>query len=339
MSNFSVNQSRHLYVVSAVSDAQTPVTEASNVGTIGGVKVINDGTKKELYFMYKGAKSLLKSDFINLANLDYAKAFKASDLATTLKKVKVELDSTINSGNPVTGQDYELVIHLPGFYTSSAVEDYYKYGIVHVTAAMQADKKKFYKAMVASLNANFSREADATATSNPYLTFSAGTAGSEDGIYITAKEPDWALGTMKQRFVEFEVLPQEIFVSGSDVIWGTVTDVTASDSATLAARTVGNGKQIADLEWFCMGERGDQYRYKGWPNYVHTEYLVDPSKQYNVLEFHFAFTDSGVNSYRSEKEITVVFPVGAEDHEYDLINAFIGAINTAAGTTLITALT
>ena len=61
-----------------------------------------------------------------------------------------------------------------------------------------------------------------------------------------------------------------------------------------------------------------------------------PSKEYNVLELHFAFTDSGVNSYRSEKDITVVFPMGASDHEYDEINDFIGAINTAAGTSIAT---
>jgi hypothetical protein len=78
-----------------------------------------------------------------------------------------------------------------------------------------------------------------------------------------------------------------------------------------------------------MGERGDQYRGKGWPNVIPTKYLVDPTQQYHVLELHFAFTDSGVNSYRTEKEITVVAPATADGKT--ALNNFIGAINTATG--------
>lgn len=332
--NITTNQNRQMYVGSAYS---ATVNDSSAVGTIGAVKAIDGNLGKELYFLYKGADTVLKSDRIQLKNLDYAKAFKASDMIVPLKSVKVTLDSNVNSGNPVSGQDYELTIHLPGFYTDSAIEDYYKYGVVHATATMAADKKEFYKAMVKSLNSNFSREAGATANTNPYLTFSAGTAGSEDGIYITAKEPAWTLGIEQQHFLNFEVLPQEIYTGGDDVVWGVVTDLTPSKASAVAGSTgVGNGKKIADLEYFCMGERADQYRNMGWPNVIETKYLVDPSKEYNVLELHFAFTDSGVNSYRSEKDITVVFPMGASGSEYDEINAFIGAINTAAGTSIAT---
>jgi len=332
--NITTNQNRQMYVASAYNAA---VNNSSATGTIGAVKAVEDALGKEFYFLYKGADTVLKSDRIKIQNLGYAKAFKASDMIVPLKKVKVELDSTINGGNPVSGQDYELAIHLPGFYTDSAIEDYYKYGVVHVTAAMVADKKEFYKAMVKSLNSNFSREVGATANTNPYLTFSAGTAGSEDGIYITAKEPAWTLGTEQQRFLDFEALPQEIYTGGDDVIWGVVTDLTPSKANAVAGSTgVGNGKKIADLEYFCMGERGDQYRMMGWPNNIDTKYLVDPSKEYNILELHFAFTDTGVNSYRSEKDITIVFPMGASGSEYDEINALIGAINSAAGTSIAT---
>ena len=117
-----------------------------------------------------------------------------------------------------------------------------------------------------------------------------------------------------------------------------MTDATpAKSAAVVGVNALGNGTKIADLEWFCAGERGDQYRMAGYPNYIPTKYLVvDPTKQYNVLEFHFAFTDTGVNSYRSEKDITVVFPLGDTGKEYDEINAFIGAINNAAGTSIAT---
>lgn len=88
----------------------------------------------------------------------------------------------------------------------------------------------------------------------------------------------------------------------------------------------GNGHDIADLEYFAMGERGDQYRMVGFPNIVPTTYLVNPDKEYNVLEIHYAFTDEGANSYRSEKEITVV------STDASVINDIVTAINKTAGT-------
>jgi hypothetical protein len=276
-----------------------------------------------LYFIFQGADGPLKSDYIQLKNLDTVKKVSATDMITPLKQVRITLDSDVNGGDVIVGEDYELKIHLPGFYLDSAIDDYYKFGIVHATAAIAADKKEFYKAMVKSLNYNFSREVGATADTNPYLTFSAGTSGSEDGIYITAKEPAWSLGTEQQRVIAFEALPQTVYTDGDDVIWGAVSD--AANTKTVGTDAYGNGKKIADLEYFCMGERGDQYRGMGFPNTIDTKYLVDPTKEYNVLELHFAFTDTGVNSYRSEKEITIVSDDDAK------LNSLITAINTAAG--------
>ena len=98
--------------------------------------------------------------------------------------------------------------------------------------------------------------------------------------------------------------------------------------------TVGNGQQIADLEWFAAGERGDQYRNVGWPNVIKTKYLVDPTQDYHLLEIHYAFTDTGVNSYRTEKEITIAVPATANGKT--ALNAFISALNTATGLSIET---
>lgn len=81
-----------------------------------------------------------------------------------------------------------------------------------------------------------------------------------------------------------------------------------------------------------MGERGDQYRGKGWPNVIPTKYLVDPTQQYHVLELHYAFTDTGVNSYRTEKEITIVAPATTAGKA--ALNDFIDALESATGLTI-----
>jgi hypothetical protein len=181
---------------------------------------------------------------------------------------------------------------------------------------------QFYAAMVDSLNYAFSREPDANKTSNPYLKFTS----DANGLYIEEKPQEWGLGTKKARRIMFDVFCSTIFTGGEDLIWGEITDQTpAKANVVVGTNGIGNGQQIADLEWFCMGERGDQYRNVGWPHVIKTTYLVDPTKQYNVLELHYAFTDTGVNSYRTEKEITIV----AEDA--DVLNDIIDAINTASG--------
>jgi hypothetical protein len=234
---------------------------------------------------------------------------------------KVALDPNVNGGAVVAGQDYVLRVIFRQWIGIDENYTYIKSGAVHATSAMVSDASKFYQAMADSLNNAFAREIGATKTSNPYLTF----AASANGLTITEKEQAWQLGTDAQERVYFDVQPTFVYVNGTDEIWGVVTDQTPDKASAVVGTTgIGNGKKIADLEYFCMGERGDQYRMIGWPNVIKTDYLVDPSKQYNALEIHHGFRDEGVNSYRSEKDITIV----AENKA--VLNSLIGAINDAA---------
>ena len=337
MANFSVNQVHHFYVVIPEENGgyQTSVTATSPVGTIGAITSVDDLRGKEVFFSYKGAKSVRTSDFIQINNIGYAKAIPASDMVTVMKKVEVTLDSTVNSGAPISGQDYVLSITFKNFFSSGDASQYFKDAAVHATANMSASD--FYEAMVNSLNAAFSREPGATKTSNPYLKFSIKEKGGSGddatdavAIVIEEKAQDWALGTKKARRIMFDVEPTTVYTGGDDVVWGVVTNTTPTKAnAVVGTNAIGNGQQIADLEWFCMGERGDQYRKVGWPNIIPTQYLVNPNTQYHVLEIHYAFTDTGVNSYRTEKEITIVAPATADGKT--ALNGFITAFNTATG--------
>ena len=330
MAVFSTNQNRQLYVLNAFAnntgENPTSVDETSAVGTVE-VKTVGTGADKEVFFVYKGADTVLRSDRIPVKNLEYAKAVSAADMVTPLKVVKVALDSEVNGGAPIKGQDYLLRVVLRQFYGMSDQDQYFKEAVVHVTSDMVSAPLKFYQALVKSLNQNFAREVGANATSNPYLAFTA----DATGVTITEKAQEWTLGTQSQERVYFDVFPTTVYSDGDDVVWGTVTDLTPSKSAAVVGTTgIGNGTKIADLEWFCMGERGDQYRMIGWPNNIPTKYLVDPSQQYNVLEIHYSFTDTGVNSYKSEKDITLVATNKA------VINSVVGALNTATGLNIAT---
>lgn len=341
MGNFSVNQVRQLYVVTAVQGTANKtdgvVSATANAGTIA-LKTDKEG--KNLYFQYKGADNLMRSDLINKDNILYAKAISA-EAATqkyALKKAVVKLDTNVNGGNPIGGQDYILRICINPYIGMSDEEPYFKYGAVHAMRGMTTGK--FYEKLAASLYKNFSRELA------PMLTFSINgkvvgrvktdpatgvetlidtdgvtiTVADEyaDGVTITEVEQEWTLGIKEQSHVNFTVIPTTVTYDGDEVNWGTVT---VSNSTTVR----NNGRMIADLEYFCMGERGDQYKNVGWPNSIPTKYLVDSSTAYNVLEIHYAYVGPNEGPQRSEKDITIVC-ANKED-----LNKLIGQFATASG--------
>lgn len=317
MSVFSTNQNRQFYVATKEADNVTVTSDAGEIQFTS----LNHGVDKELYFKVKGADkdTVLRSDLIPVKGLKYVKATAAKKMATPLKSVAVTLKNDVNGGAPVAGQDYVLRINFYQFYGMSDGDQYMKDAVVRATKGMTAEQ--FYTAMVDALNLSFSRELGATKESNPYLTFEA-----DNGIVITEKEQPWTLGLEAQESVLFDVVPTTIYVDGVEEFWGDKKDKTPKgDEIVVGTNAIGNGKKIADLEWFCMGERGDQYRMVGFPNYIPTHYLVDSTKEYNVLDIHYVFTDTGVNSYNSEKDITIV----AENAS--VINALVKEINDATG--------
>lgn len=323
--NFNANQNRHLFVATAYGD----VSDSASTGTITLKTTAGGGnTGKAMYFLYKGPDTVLRSNLIQIKNLDYVKAIAAKDLRTPFKSQLITLDTDVNGGNLVSGQDYVLRIVLRQWIGMSDKDIYYKEGVVHATSSMTAET--FYNKMVESLNLSFSKEIGATKTSNPYLKFTA----SATGITITEKAQDWKLGLERQLPVLFDAEPTTVFVDGEDVKWGKVTSQTAAvskvtiDGDTPTGR--GNGHDIADLEYFALGERGDQYRMVGFPNVIFTKYLVDSNSEYNVLEIHHAFTDTGINSYESDKDLTIV------STDASVINSIVTAINTATGKTFDT---
>lgn len=330
MATFSVNQNRQLYVANSYNAS---VTAASPAGTIG---VKADKNKKSFYFIYKGADTLMRSDLIDVKSVEYAKATDADSLVKKLKTIKVELDANVNGGAPISGQDYILRIVIHQAFGNSDGNQYIKYGAVHGVANMTASD--FYKKLAISLAKNFSREITpffkfALSTSSTTVSVDAFTKESAltetyTGVIIQEVEQPWVLGTRSRVPVYFDVIPTTVISEGDEVIWGTTTDITSDTNAT-----INNGKDIADLEYFCMGERGDQYRGLNWPNVIPTKYLVNPDNAYNTLDIHFAYVGDGVHTQKSEKDITIVVPkVGANNKASNaLINSIITAVNTATG--------
>lgn len=342
MATFSTNQVRQLYVATAL---KSPNVIASD--TAGSIAVKSDTAKSHLYFEYMGAGGMTRSDLIDIKNILYAKATDADDLAYDLAKYKLTLDDTVNGGEPVVAQDYILRIAFRNYPGLSEEDQYFKYGMVHAVTGMTASD--FYKTLALSLVKNFSREeqgllkfyletggSDAgvvagTPTEVTKDTKESSLTGTYTGIIIEEAPQDWILGVMEQTPVNFTIQPDLIIDNGDERIWGVVKKVASTNS-------IPDGHKIADLEYFCMGERGDIYRMVGFPYVIRTKYLVDPDIKYNVIGIHYAYVGSNESVQKSEKDITIVVPkIGADNKASNaLANSIISAINTATGLTIKT---
>lgn len=288
MAVFSTNQVRHLYV--AKSNGTVNSTTKRMTDTTPGAIAVG-GDSDAFYFEYQGHGGRMRSDLIKVDSVKWARHTPATKQKRALKKVTVTLneDYLTSDGNVIPGQDYIVRIMFRQFAGMSDEDTYIKYGAVHGTKSMTP--AKFYEEMANSLKKNFSRELTSL------LTFSY----SATGLVIEEVEQDWILGIKQQVPVYFEVIPTTITYDGEEVVWGQAVE---GESST----KLPNSKQLADLEYFCMGERGDIYRQVGWPNYIPTKYMIDGNDAdgYDVLDIHYYFEGSGENPQKSEKDITIV---------------------------------
>lgn len=333
MAVFSINQVRQLYVAKVLKNSTATLT------TAGDIVPKADTAKTTLYFQSMSPAGIVASDKIDIKNVISAKATASKDLAHKLVRYSVTLDADV-SATPVAGQNYILRLAFRQYIGLSEEDQYFKYGEVIARSGMTASD--FYKKMAISLAKNLENKTESTPLVNIYLNSTA-TDGTDVPVTATTKESDlnkddydkiiieeakqpWVLGMMPQAFIPFTPQFLTITVDGEDRLWGVATVVTPE-------KTVPDGHLIADLEYFCMGARGDIYRGMGYPNIIKTTYLVDPSAVYDVLDIHYFYTGSNESVQKSEKTITLV---AADDGSHTVMNALIGAINTVSGLAIAT---
>ena len=320
----SDNQFRNLYVMKAYKASE------SAISAVGDATLKVDTAKNLMYLIYKDTEDTLTSDIINIKNLLYVKSNKAADMARKLHSQSVTIKE-----NPISGQDYVLNIEVRNFVALGDDSTHIKFGAVHAVKDMT--KSDFYKAMAVNLAKNLSREPSPilNVSLTKHDTSNSGTdtkvavlvngkmqnlatlkaTESYTNIIIDEVEQPWRRGVAQVEPVNFNTTCGTILMDGDDVIWGTVEKEDGS--------TINNGKQIADMEWFYHGTRGDIYREATYPDNFDFKPLVDETKAYHTLDIHFAYVGPGVEVAKSERTITVVCADATQ------MNSLITALKTA----------
>jgi len=338
MATFSTNQVKHFYVAKAVD---------ANLDTVGDITASAAGDK-DIVLKYVGNDGVVRSDIINTDNIVYAKAVKASAMAEYL-------DSSYVAVNTVAANQHYILKVIIDSFGSLAEEDK---GFIFADYKSKGTDQA--KNIIAGLAVNLAKNATKAAYNpiiNVYVTTkSAGQAvtvgtdtwkveasddeatvaakGSLAGLVIEAADQPWTLGKEAFNLLKFNVTTATIISSGAEVNWATITKGT-----THVSPVIKNGKKIADLEWFCMGERGDIYRGMGYPNNFDFSPLVNPAATYgyHLIELAYFYAGDAEDIQKSPKEIVIVAPAEG-DTTYTVINAVAGAINTAADTTIVATL-
>ena len=327
---FSTNQVRQLYVAKSVADGVP--------SALGAIKV----AKKDncLYFQHVGAAGLTRSDLIPLDTITYGKHTPAASMAEKATVGLVTLNTELAAA-PVAGVSYVLGVNVRQYGSLGEENTMYKNAEVTATAADASDISAFYIKMAIALAKNLkdgyapvAKAVVATSDSKYVEVLPKDTVATVKGrldsatataVGVEEVAQEWIRGIKPQDPVYFTLSVKPVSISGVELPWGVI------EYKKDATQVISNGHKIADLEYFCMGERGDVYRQVGWPNYVPTKYLISDAEaegEFDVIDIHFAFVDDNEGCQKSEKDITIVGSAS-------VIGQLKTAINTTAGSTII----
>lgn len=354
MNLFTENQVNQVYVVTnGIKDSHLTKADADK-GKIYMGKTNPDASpfmNESIYFEHSGPGGITRSDNIDLDKIMYVHATPADEMKINLMEYMVLLSEAAMDGDYVIpGKDYILRIELTNYMGVSPEDSHYwKYGMVHTTANMTP--AMFYKELAKSIIRNMSREAV------KFLQVFSGEGGGEvtldnietlefgsSGLSLKEVEPDWILGLKRQKVIHFNLTGIPFDNDGETIFWlegeNEETELKPFTSGIVGAGALPNSKLAADYEYFFHGERGDQYRMVGWPDYIPTQYMVDSNNRYgyDFVQIHYYYTGPNEGAQKSEKDITFLVPRAVKDGNNlsvtadNIVNAVQAAIDAKATT-------
>ena len=295
MTNFSTNQVMQFYVVDSAAD----------------IKILP--YKDEKAFKISFTKLGVTSDKIE--NVEWAKLTKAAKLQPKAKKATITF-----AGEVVVGQDYAVKVSYPEVGGAGVESWTTKTAVAH--AGKGATKATVIEELVAQLTKILGVDDVLTV------------AAVEGGFTIAPKVENvkYERGIRPIAIPDFNVTVNQVVEEGELTDWVTLDD--AQQIPVEAIETgLASGYKLADMEYFAMGERGDEYRMAAYPNHIVTDYKIVPTEDYDVYNVHYSYKGYNTQSHKSEKDLIIAVPAGttldAEGKDFE------GAI-TGLGATIVT---
>lgn len=290
--NFRTNQVLQFYV-------------NNDKNTVNLVNKIEDNGTFWFTNTQKG-KVVSKTDVVEADKILYATIKKGADERRLLKSFVVSAPTDV-----IAGQDYAVKVVFNNYQGMGDMDMTVKVGAAHAKSSTTVNELmgEIAWTLVKNLKSEWAPLIKVTADSDSTEITTTTTLEQAKNLNYTAgirieevAQNDWVLGVTPDEAVNFNVYIAPIKDEDGEEItdWATITPELDS------SKHVKNGRKMADLEYFAMGERGDQYRMVGWPNVIKTNYLIDPEKEYDSITIHYAFIDSNEGAQKSERDLMIV---------------------------------
>ena len=275
MTNFSTNQVMQFYVAPST-------IKVEDVKTIPGRGQI---------ITFGGYSEPKKSDIIE--NVLWAKVTTSDALATPLKMVPVKFAA---GHTPIKGETYIVRVSFPEIPGAGIESWTTKSAVVQVKDESTSAVIKKFEAELAKLLPAYIEAEENVGT-----------------LEIAAKPEALAYkrGFRPMVIPEFNVTVNKVTDNGELVDWAELDE--KGLLATSTKGTLSGTYKLADMEYFALGERGDEYRQMGWPDVVYEpEYKVEVGTPYNVLVVHYGYKGANDQSHLSEKDLIIASTATAE---------------------------
>ena len=295
MANFNTYQTRNLYVAKAVD---------SSLNDAGDIYMGTTATG-EIFFKYVNGDGLAtRTDLIRPESIISLKKTAAADMDYKLKKHTVALKSAISSDlSNYKGKTFTLTITFHGVGSYDENDTFAVTASVVGDATNTANATAFHKALAEAIAAARPQQ------QYPLLkVFSNGTevkkgdtaTGAAGGVVLVEAPRKYRRGVMDNKPYEFSVAFMLHDGNTSDVAWG---EDTVADSDVTNNKVISSTYEIADLEWFTLGERGDDKRGYFYPMNYEPTYLVDLEKKYDIVSVEFYWQGNAENVQKSPRMI------------------------------------
>lgn len=314
---FSINQVRHLFVA---SDPKAAGGALSDLGDTVAAGVAG----QFLYIKHFGYDGVVASDKIDVQNIISAKLTPGANLNTPLFK------HTVAVSTATAGQLYTVKVHVEHYIGLGVQDSTVRIGTYRAKAG--ATTSTIAKGLRIALRAALGFQVSDTEASeasaanagdiNNYKEQMFTVTGTGANIVISEVAPYWELGKFPTgrvvRIPKNGVYLDDIYDANG---------VPSNEWATITYASNGNAgdamKKLADLEYFCMGARGDEYRTMGFPYNIDSKLEVNITTNYDVIDIHYAYVGSNESVQKSEKDLTILVP---KDN-----TAFAASIDTLTG--------